>query len=266
MRYHHLAGRLGVACLAALERAQFLSVREGSLVPTPSGIAWFEWSGPSVRRWPPGKPCLDWTERKNHLGGPLGALLAERFFALDWIARCADGRAVRVTETGQRELARQLALPTSALSSQGACAMTVSLRLVDTPLEEARASIVAGLDDYNIERTNVSDNTALMCPSSTSSPIEWWAGSWEGHRSASSSSTTSSFLPPSVEEDTGPRSGEGRGGGVRRGCSSAVLFTMNIQAPLFYEKQGYEAFGRVECNPPGNARIFMKKELRSVER
>ena len=45
---------------------------------------------------------------------------------------------------------------------------------------------------------------------------------------------------------------------IRRGCKNAVLFTMVIQAPLFYEKNGYETFGRVDCNPPDNARVFMK--------
>jgi hypothetical protein len=48
----------------------------------------------------------------------------------------------------------------------------------------------------------------------------------------------------------------------RRGCVRAVLFTMAIQAPRFYERHGYEVFGTIECEPPGNARIFMKKELR----
>lgn len=48
---------------------------------------------------------------------------------------------------------------------------------------------------------------------------------------------------------------------IRRGCVSAALFTMVVQAPGFYEKRGYEAFGRIECRPPGNARIFMRKAL-----
>jgi DNA-binding transcriptional ArsR family regulator len=115
MCYRHLAGRLGVACLASLERAGFLSLRGGAFVLTNRGIAWFESTGLSAARWPPGKSCLDWTERRNHLGGPLGALVAEHLFALEWIARRPDGRAVRVTGAGRRELARQLALTTTDL-------------------------------------------------------------------------------------------------------------------------------------------------------
>ena len=118
--YRHLAGRLGVACLVALEDAGFLGVREGATALTARGIAWFESTGRSAARWPAGRPCLDWTERRNHMGGPLGALIAEHLFALDWIRRRDDGRAVRVTETGQRELARQLGLSASVLTPASA--------------------------------------------------------------------------------------------------------------------------------------------------
>lgn len=51
---------------------------------------------------------------------------------------------------------------------------------------------------------------------------------------------------------------------IRRGCAMAVLFTMAVQAPGFYEKCGYAEFGRVASTPPGNARIFMRKELMPV--
>jgi GNAT superfamily N-acetyltransferase len=47
----------------------------------------------------------------------------------------------------------------------------------------------------------------------------------------------------------------------RRGCSRAVLFTVTFQAPGFYERQGYEVLGRLECDPPGFTRICMTKRL-----
>jgi DNA-binding transcriptional ArsR family regulator len=111
----HLAGALGVAWMAALERARFLRVQDGALVLTRRGVQWCAGSGLEPARWPAGKTCLDWTERKSHLGGPLGALLTDHLFALRWIARRRDGRAVRVTTLGQRELVRQLALPAAVL-------------------------------------------------------------------------------------------------------------------------------------------------------
>jgi hypothetical protein len=61
-------------------------------------------------RWPAGKPCLDWTERTPHLGGPLGTLLTQHLFDCGWLARISGGRAVRVTSRGARVFARQFAL------------------------------------------------------------------------------------------------------------------------------------------------------------
>ena len=113
--YRHLAGALGVAWLAALERARFLRVQGGAIVLSPRGTDWCASSGLAPAQWPDGKTCLDWTERKSHLGGALGALLTEHLFALRWIARRRDSRAVRVTTVGQRELARQLKLPVAVL-------------------------------------------------------------------------------------------------------------------------------------------------------
>jgi DNA-binding transcriptional ArsR family regulator len=115
MCYRHLAGRLGVGLFASLERARFLRVGDGGLALTAQGIEWLQSSGLSPARWPAGKTCLDWTERRHHLGGPLGALLAEHLLALEWIARRADGRALRVTQAGRRELERQLGLPAAEL-------------------------------------------------------------------------------------------------------------------------------------------------------
>ncbi|WP_394838030.1 winged helix-turn-helix domain-containing protein [Pendulispora rubella] len=125
MCYHHLAGRLGVAWLAGIEQARFLRVRDGAFALTKRGIAWFEESGLSAPRWRTvtGKFCLDWTERRHHLGGSLGALLTRHLFTMEWIARRGGGanapvsRAVRVTSKGRREFARQLALPNDVLSN-----------------------------------------------------------------------------------------------------------------------------------------------------
>jgi len=47
---------------------------------------------------------LDWTERRSHLAGALGAELCDRLFELGWVERGGSGRAVRVTEAGSAEL------------------------------------------------------------------------------------------------------------------------------------------------------------------
>ena len=49
--------------------------------------------------------------------------------------------------------------------------------------------------------------------------------------------------------------------GRRRGCTRVTLNTMEIQAPGFYRKQGYEAAAVLECDPPGVTRYLMTKKL-----
>ena len=48
--------------------------------------------------------CMDWSERRPHLAGALGAAVAERCIALGWLARQKHSRALQMTELGQREL------------------------------------------------------------------------------------------------------------------------------------------------------------------
>jgi GNAT superfamily N-acetyltransferase len=49
--------------------------------------------------------------------------------------------------------------------------------------------------------------------------------------------------------------------GRRRGCTRVSLNTMEIQAPGFYLKQGYEMAARLDCDPPGVTRYLMTKRL-----
>lgn len=49
--------------------------------------------------------------------------------------------------------------------------------------------------------------------------------------------------------------------GRRRGCRSAVVYTISFQAPEFYERNGWVAFGEVPCDPPGTSRVFLSKAL-----
>lgn len=50
--------------------------------------------------------------------------------------------------------------------------------------------------------------------------------------------------------------------GRRRGCRSAVLYTISFQAPGFYERHGWRVFGDIPCDPPGTSRVFMTKDLK----
>jgi DNA-binding transcriptional ArsR family regulator len=110
--YDHLAGALGVALIDALQRQRLLTAE---LEPTKRGATRFAELGIDVgelagRRRPFAKRCLDWTERRRHLAGSLGAALAARCFELGWIERLPSSRAVRVTKEGRNPLARELAI------------------------------------------------------------------------------------------------------------------------------------------------------------
>jgi DNA-binding transcriptional ArsR family regulator len=104
--YKHLAGQLGVAWLALLERQRLIRLRDGAVTLDRRGIASFEDLGLRPGRWPTGKPCLDWTERRHHLGGALGVLLTQHLLTLRWLARRKDGRALRITSIGRAGFAK----------------------------------------------------------------------------------------------------------------------------------------------------------------
>lgn len=105
--YDHLAGELGVALLDGLLRSRILVRRDARLDVTAGGRRRLEELGvelPSSRR-PLTRLCLDWSERRYHLAGALGAALTERLFELGWIERRKATRAVDVTASGRAGLA-----------------------------------------------------------------------------------------------------------------------------------------------------------------
>jgi DNA-binding transcriptional ArsR family regulator len=100
--YDHLAGELGVALLESLlAHGRILDV-EGSLVLTDEGAAFARDFGielPATRR-PVCRACLDWSERRSHLAGALGAALLDRIYALGWARRLPGTRIVAFSAPG----------------------------------------------------------------------------------------------------------------------------------------------------------------------
>ena len=111
MCYDHVAGRLGVGLTDALRARNHVEFSEDGGVLTASGEVFLREFGidvDSVResRRIFCRPCIDWSERRPHLAGAVGAALAQRLFALGWISRVRDGRALVVTPVGRRDLAQ----------------------------------------------------------------------------------------------------------------------------------------------------------------
>ncbi|WP_419996323.1 ArsR/SmtB family transcription factor [Streptomyces boninensis] len=114
--YDHLAGQLGVAIADAVTDRGLVS-REHGLALTDAGDAWLRRLGavtPQVR--PSGRKstrpllrdCLDYSERRPHLAGAVGAALCRRAFDLGWVERIGSGRALRVTPAGTEALSEEL--------------------------------------------------------------------------------------------------------------------------------------------------------------
>ncbi len=107
MCYDHLAGLLGVRIADAMITRGFLVIEDDVARFTEAGTRYLWELGIDTRVAGKGRrhlcrACLDWTERRPHIGGAIGAALAERWLALGWIKRAKDTRAVTVTPDGER--------------------------------------------------------------------------------------------------------------------------------------------------------------------
>jgi DNA-binding transcriptional ArsR family regulator len=111
--YRHLAGRLGVMLADALVAGRWLEEDDRAYRVTPLGARSLHALGIEANgRHPavPARRCLDWTERRHHVAGPVGTALAELAFARGWLRRMRGTRAVLVTPAGRQELQRVLSV------------------------------------------------------------------------------------------------------------------------------------------------------------
>jgi DNA-binding transcriptional ArsR family regulator len=107
--YDHLAGSLGVAITEALQRKRWLLPEGNGYLVTPSGIRGLatiaiDLGAIHMPRRALTRQCLDWSERRPHLAGALGAELLKALLAAKWLVRVRDTRVLRVTNEGRREL------------------------------------------------------------------------------------------------------------------------------------------------------------------
>ena len=114
--YDHLAGDLGVALLEGLVARRWITrdgddvalTRDGTAVLSDFGIDLAALSG---SRRPLCRTCLDWSVRRSHLAGGLGAAMLDRLFALGWARRIPDTRLVAFSAKGKEQFLRTFAAP-----------------------------------------------------------------------------------------------------------------------------------------------------------
>lgn len=107
--YDHFAGKLGVDLADNLIQRGYLVLTPEAGEVTERGAAFLDDFGVDlaalrVKRRTLCKPCLDWTERRLHIGGTVGAALAKRCFDLGWFTRSRDSRALAITPAGRHGL------------------------------------------------------------------------------------------------------------------------------------------------------------------
>jgi DNA-binding transcriptional ArsR family regulator len=117
--YDHVAGILGVSLHDRLKTMGWLSAgstsSDHSCDLTPRGIRAFKALGVDVDevrrlRRQFAFECLDWSERRSHLGGAMGAALLKLALKRKWVAQDLDSRALSVTRLGQREMKSKFGL------------------------------------------------------------------------------------------------------------------------------------------------------------
>lgn len=101
--YDHLAGQVGVALADGLQRRGYLTESDSVFAVTAPGLAWLAERGVKVPKSPRAdfaRRCMDWTERRPHVGGPLGVKLMRAMAERGWLNRTDGSRLVVVTPSG----------------------------------------------------------------------------------------------------------------------------------------------------------------------
>lgn len=111
--YDHLAGYVAVRVAEGMEKMGILSPSDGGFSVSEKGWEWFGDFGifeeelVKARR-PITRQCLDWSERRPHLAGQLGARLLEKMLERKWFRKVDFSRELEVLPKGRKELAKML--------------------------------------------------------------------------------------------------------------------------------------------------------------
>lgn len=113
--YDHLAGKLGVGLLRCLLNKRYLTEAEGNYRITSRGEIFFSELGLDLQATRAHRrrfacACMDWSERRAHLGGALGFEIAQQMIAKKWMRRHPESRVVTLTPSGKKALQEKLEL------------------------------------------------------------------------------------------------------------------------------------------------------------
>jgi DNA-binding transcriptional ArsR family regulator len=123
--YDHVAGLLGVAIADRLQAENHVVIGDGGGMVTARGERFLASLGVTAGE-PVGsrrifcRPCLDWTERRHHLAGALGAAICAHCLDRGWVERRRDSRALRVTPSGERAFAEHFSIDIGRLGRPAA--------------------------------------------------------------------------------------------------------------------------------------------------
>ncbi|HTS39592.1 MAG TPA: helix-turn-helix domain-containing protein [Xanthobacteraceae bacterium] len=139
--YDHLAGQVGVAITDALTAGGYINLTEDGGEVTESGVRFLTDFGANLTPQSRSRrifcqPCLDWSERRYHVAGHVGAEICRCCMALGWLKRERDTRALRLTPSGRSGLLERFGVDldnperqrTRAIVGDGLSASAVPLR------------------------------------------------------------------------------------------------------------------------------------------
>ncbi len=116
--YDHMGGRLAVAMADRMVQRSLIVLDEDGGLLTDAGRSFFEGAGIDLRhgasRRPFCRPCLDWSERRPHLAGVVGAAILRHALAHGWVQRVRDSRALTISPAGAAALADLFAIEVPA--------------------------------------------------------------------------------------------------------------------------------------------------------
>jgi len=113
--YDHLAGFVGVKITEAFEKKRLIRKSETNYIVTNSGWKWLDDLGISQselqnKRRLIARQCLDWSERRPHLAGQLGAVLLEKMLQENWFRKVKFSRELIITSKGRKEIYNRLSI------------------------------------------------------------------------------------------------------------------------------------------------------------